>query len=109
MPSRNYGFIKDDIQPEDYRFGDANIAAAILQPDGQWDAFLPHDEDQSVNGFEPYCCASEGTTHCIETLLRRLFTDVDEYSVRFLASVSGTAYQHGNSPHTVAEFLRKLG
>jgi len=73
MPSRNYGYIKDTIQPEDYRFGDANISAGVLQPDGQWDAFLPPDKLQDADGFEPYACASFGTLHCVETLLKRLY------------------------------------
>ena len=54
MPTRNYGYIKDEIKSEDYRFGDANIAADILQPDGQCDTYLPPDENQAENGFEGF-------------------------------------------------------
>src|SRR4051794_31632699 len=104
MPFRNYWYVKDEIQPDHYVLGDGNIEAEVLQPDADWTAYLPPAGNQYADGFESYCCVTEATAQCAEIILRRLFGDADQYSVRFLATVSGTAYQHGNSPHTVAEF-----
>lgn len=104
-----YGYIKDTILPEHYIFGAAQIQAPVLQPGGQWDAYLPPDEFQDLNGIEPYACASFGTLNCIETLRRRLFLADDAYSDRYTAKVSGTDVLKGNSPHTVAEYIRKVG
>src|SRR3954452_7110596 len=109
MPTRNYGFIKDEIQPQDYIFGDAQLQADILQRDGQWDAYLPGDELQNLYGVEPYACCTFGTLNALEILLRRLFDDVENFSDRYTAKVTGTEFSHGNSPQTVIEFVRKVG
>jgi hypothetical protein len=109
MPTRYYGFIKDEIQPQDYIFGDAQITVDILQPDGQWDEFLPTDELQNLYGVEPYACVTFGTLNALEMLLRRVFTDVENFSDRYTAKVTGTEFNHGNSPQTVIEYIRKTG
>lgn len=105
----DYGFIYEEPKQEDYLFGDASIDAPVLQPDGQWDAFLPSPEYQNLNGVEPYACATFTTTNCVEILLNRVYAFKDNYSDRFLAKMSGTAEKHGNSPHVVAETLRHMG
>lgn len=104
-----YGFIKPEVQPQDYIFGDAQIDAPLLQPTGQWDEFLPTPETQNTQGFEPYACASFGTDNCIEVLLKRKFNFNENYSDRYLAKMTGTDKLHGNDPHKVAEFLRHSG
>lgn len=106
---RNYGFIKDEINPEDYIFGGGQIIADILQPTGQWDEFLPPEELQSTLTVETYACVSFGTLNALEILFRRVLGQVDNFSDRYLAYISGTKGKTGNSPHTVAEKLRKLG
>lgn len=105
----NYGYQTEDIKSEDYIFGSGEIYAPILQADGQWDAFLPQDEVQNLNGIEPYACVTFCTLNCIETLLRRLFTQVENYSDRYTAYVTGTFKNKGNSPQTVAEYIRHNG
>jgi hypothetical protein len=105
----NYGLIKDKILPEHYIFGDLQIVAPPVQPDGQWNAYLPYDELQNIRGIETFACCTFGTLNCLEILNRKLNNRTDNYSDRFLANVSGTETLHGNSPHTVAEYLRKVG
>lgn len=108
-PATRYGYIKAAIKPEDYIFGSGQIPGEILQPYGQWGAFLPPDEFQNRNGVEPYACATFGTLNALEIILRRLYGADVNFSDRFTAQISGTQYQHGNSPHTVAEYIRKIG
>lgn len=105
----NYGLIKDKILPEHYIFGDLQIVAPPVQPDGQWDAYLPYDELQTMRGIETFACCTFGTLNCLEILIRKLYGRTANYSDRFLANVSGTETLYGNSPHTVAECLRKRG
>lgn len=107
--TKNFGFLYEEPKPEDYTFGAGQIQAEVLQPDGQWDAYLPPIELQAALGYETYACASYGTLNCIEILLRRIFDFKDNFSDRYLAKISGTEFKLGNSPHTVAEFLRKQG
>ena len=102
-----YGLVIDKIRPEDYVFGDALLGDAPINAD--WSQFLPSTEVQNLFGVEPYACASFATLNCVETLLRQEYANTENYSDRFLASVSGTAALRGNSPHTVAETLRKEG
>lgn len=103
-----YGYIPDVVSPDDYIFGDGQLGDTPIQPDGQWDAYLPADELQN-RGYDTYSCTSEGTLHCTEILEKKEFGYSPTYSVRFLSTVSGTGPQRGNSCHVVAETLRKGG
>lgn len=105
-----YGLILEPIVAEkDYILGGyGSIGGPVLQPDGQWTPWLPKGEDQYNYGFEPMACASFGTLNAVEILLRRIYTETDNFSDRCLAKASNTTLQ-GNSPHAVAETLRKTG
>jgi len=107
---QKYGFINDrDVDPNAYVYGGAQLPMVPLQPSGQWDEYLPQDEFQDLYGVEPYACATFGTLNCIETILRRQFTQVENYSDRYTAYITGTAAKRGNSPHVVAESIRDQG
>jgi hypothetical protein len=103
-----YGYIKDEIAPDHFIFGSGQLEGEILQPYGHWSDFLPPDEFQNLNGVEPYACATFGTFNAAEILLRRRGI-IANFSDRFTAQVSGTQFRRGNSPHTVAEYIRKQG
>lgn len=104
-----HGFLQEVIKQEDYIFGDNSIATDILQPDHNWLPFLPPDDLQARNGFEVYDCATMATKHCILTILKRLYNFNDDYSARYVAKMTGTDIQHGNSPQAIAEFIRHNG
>ena len=107
--NKNYGLIIDERKPEDWIMGGTgNLKGVVLQENGQWDEFLPLFEAQ-YNPVETFACASFGTLNAIEILLKRMFGYEENYSDRFLAKVSGTDPKIGNSPQTVAEYLRKIG
>lgn len=105
----NYGFLQETIKAADYIFGDGSITTDILQADHNWLPFLPPDDLQARNGFEVYDCASMATKHCIQTLLKQKYGFNDDYSARYVAKMTGTDTQHGNSPQTIAEFIRHSG
>lgn len=111
MEHKNYGLLIDPIIiGKDFVLGSyGSLDGEIYQPDGQWDDFLPQDEFQNLNGVEPYACVSYSTLNCIEILIRRQFGEDHNYSDRFLAAVSGTAEQKGNSLQRVTEALRHAG
>jgi hypothetical protein len=103
---KNYGYIPDEIKPEDYIFGGSNIPDEILQPAGQWGDFLSKDEFQSNQSLDTQNCTNYGTQNAIEAIMKRKFGGEYDYSERFLGVMSGTTEQ-GNSAHTVAETIRK--
>jgi len=103
-----YGFKPDERKPEDYIFGASSLSTEVIRPDGDWTAFLPEKEYQKLNGVESYACVIFTTLNCIEALIKAKYGLDRNYSDRFLAAVSGTK-EGGNSPQTVAEFLRKVG
>lgn len=106
----NYGLIIEPPKPEDYVLGGkVSLKGEVLAPDGQWDGYLPETEVQNRNNVEPYSCVSFTTNNCIEILERRLFGARDNWSDRFLASLSGTKERMGNTPNNVAETRRKKG
>ena len=103
-----YGYIPDIIHPDDYVFGGRQIAGLPLVLDGQWDEFLPTDEYQNINNVETQNCTSFGTLNALEILINKVFKIKANYSDRFLGIVAGTN-PSGNSPHKVAETIRKYG
>ncbi len=104
-----YGYIYEAPKPSAFVFGDAKLGDASIQPDGQWDASLPEVESQAADGFETEACVTEMTEHATEILEKKKYGNAPHYSVRFLATQSGTGVQHGNTFGNVAETLRKGG
>lgn len=78
-----------------------------VNPGGHWSSFLPEDDLQS-RYVETEACASFGTLHAVETLMKQEFGVAPKLSGRFLAKISNTT-QTGNDPHLVAEALRTKG
>lgn len=110
MNGENHGFQIAQLKNGDYVFGDQKLGDAPINPTGQWDAWLPPDNIQNRDGFEPFCCVSEATLNCVKTLINQEYPNTDDsFAVRFLASISGTYAKEGNDPNTVAEALRKNG
>ena len=111
--TRNYGLIITQPEQEDWVLGSSNLPSyathEVLEPTGQWDKWLVAKEIQALFGVEPSSCASHGTLNAgIEILIKRKYGLETNYSDRWLAWNSGTTTQ-GNSPHKVAEYLRKAG
>ena len=105
---RQYGYIPDVQTEKDFVFGSSSIPQDILQPDGNWREYLPVKELQAPYGFETYACTVFSILTCVEILIKRRYGIEKNYSDRFLAVASGTK-NPGNSPRTVADFLRKIG
>lgn len=101
------GLLPAFLDVKAWRYGSLN--SPILQPDGQWDAYLPKPEDQLENAYDPQDCVSCAYTACQETLQRRLYGDQVDFSERFLAQISGTGPRQGNDLHTVSEIARNIG
>lgn len=106
--TKNYGFIPDEIKPEDYVFGAyTKIEGEPLQASGQWDMFLPQYERQYGTNFDTQNCTNYGTLNCIETLLNKQHPgDHHDFSERYTGVLTGTTRQ-GNQPHKVIEIIRK--
>ena len=106
MNEKGHGFIGDTIKDDNYVLGGFHLPTDILQPAGQWDDCLPNIELQRRNGLETMNCTVYGTLNAIEMLFRRLFNEPKDYSERYVGVIAKTTLQ-GNSPHKVAEVIRK--
>jgi len=106
MENKNYGFIKDEFNPEDYVFGAAQLPEEVLMLDGDWSLFLPQFEHQRKN-IETMACVSFGTNSALEMLHKALYGTEPNYSDRYIAQMSSTTRQ-GNSPRKVADTIRKI-
>ena len=73
----NYGLNIEEIKIEDdhYVLGAQSLQGEILQPDGQWDNFLPAEERQANDKFDTYSCTSFGTLNALEMLERRVYNN----------------------------------
>lgn len=105
----NNGFIKDEIKISDYVFGAGNIDGNILRPDGDWRDYCPKYELQRQNGLETMNCATFHTLNPIEIIFEEQYGILDsDFSERYTGTLAETS-RAGNSPHKVAEAIRKRG
>lgn len=103
-----YGFIRDEIQPEDYVLGGGHIPQKeTLVEDGDWTRYLPLFERQAKN-FETAGCTVFGTLNALEMLFHRLTGKESNFSDRFLYILAGIR-PPGGSAHKVAEVIRDNG
>lgn len=105
---KKYNLKKDLITPDNYVYGDGNIRTSKVVRDGQWDEFLPIDEQQKRFNIETSNCTVFGALNCIEMMLKKQDPSKDyNFSERYIGTLAHT--NGGNSPHRVAETIRKYG
>jgi len=92
-----------------YNFGDGNLGASVVRPDGQWDNDLPPFEEQKKYGVETFHCTCFGTENAIQILQKAKYGISEEYSERYCGVHGKINPTFGGSPHTVAEGVRKYG
>jgi hypothetical protein len=102
----NHGFAVASIEQQEYLLGQEKLSAEILQPDRNWEAFLPSPECQSRNGLETMNCTNYGTLNIIETIMKRKFGIVADYSERYTGVETKTG-PSGNTIQNVIETIRK--
>lgn len=100
----NYGFQKPEILPDQWILG----GQETLQPDGQWDAYLPIYEPQFENGYDTYGCTVWGTQNAIEIFLKKTTGIEYNFSERFNYILAGVR-PPGADPHHVMESVRRYG
>lgn len=107
---KDYGFVEPKIDDTHYVFGSGQVDLThIIQPDGQWDKYIPTDEFQNV-GFETDNCTGFGSTNVVEILMKKLFGVDVNYDDRVLGIMAGTSLEKGgNDPQVVMETIRKQG
>ena len=103
---KNFGYLPDVISDEDYILGGLQLPTEILQPNGQWDKFVPEDEIQRTERYETANCTAFGTLNALEFLFLRLFGEKKNWSERYVGIAAGTR-PPGNSPQKVIEVIRK--
>lgn len=108
----NYGFkppTKEELEQSHkagYVLG--GLSQEPIQPDGQWDDYLPSYEIQHTDAYDTYNCTAYGSTNLVEIFLKRLFGIDKNYSERYLGIMAGTR-PPGNSPHKVLDQIRASG
>ena len=105
--TKNFGYIKDTIDPKDYVLGALQLPTDTLVPSGQWDEFIPVDEIQRTEKYDTYNCTAFGTLNVLEFLFKRLFGETRNWSERYVGIAAGTR-PPGNSPKKVIERIRKV-
>lgn len=105
----NFGFVPPIIESDHYVLGGAvSLPTVILQPDRQWDAFLPDYEPQFGDGWDTYGCSIWGTENATEILDYRVNGEKKNYAERPVYIGTHTR-PPGNDPHVIAEWIRKNG
>lgn len=106
---KQYGFVTPKIDDTHYVLGGfGSLPKVVIQPDGQWDAFLPVYEPQFGGGWDTDGCTVWGTQNAIETYIRKICGREDNYSERYTYILAGIR-PPGGDPHKVAETIRGKG
>jgi len=108
MLNKNYGFIEPKIKETDYFFGSKKLGSKIINPSGNWLKYLPVFEHQRKK-IETNACVSFGTLSALEMIHQLLWKVEPNYSDRYLAKMSKTDPNSGNTPERVSEALKDYG
>lgn len=104
----NKGYIKDNIQEEDYVLGGGFVPdKIILNEKGDWSKFLPVFERQAEK-FETWGCTVFATLNILESIFLKVTEKESNFSERFLYILAGIRAP-GYSPHKLAEVIRDNG
>lgn len=106
---KNYGFKIDEVKdPDAYILGGlTSLPKIVLQNDGQWDKYLPIEENQAPS-WETFACTCYGTTSAIEVLLKKIHGQEFNFSERYPYNLVGIN-PPGADPHKVSEAIRNNG
>jgi hypothetical protein len=105
----HYGFIKPTIDSTQLVFGAANsLNKNIIQPDGQWDKYLPEYEAQATDKYDTYGCTVYGTQNALEILEKKLYGGTPNYSERYTYNLVPVS-PPGADPHTIIDVIRETG
>ena len=109
MKQINYGFTTPVLTPDNFILGGvSSLPKEVLQPDGQWDAYLPLYEPQFNDNYDTNGCAVWGTENALEALMKRKFGGEWNFSERY-PYIIGKVRPPGTDPHYIAEIIRKNG
>lgn len=114
------GFLPEETLVQHYTFGSgrltARFGAVAINPDKDWEKYLPDEERQSNSHFEPYDCTVAASLNAWETVANLLkkkgIIDKSHFpsncSERFNAILAGIT-PRGGSPFKSSESIRKRG
>lgn len=111
-----HGFIAPKIETHEqgihHVLGTEKIPYPVINPTGDYLAFLPDREPQSKNGVETFACAVYNTLNSIETQIKYLTGEPVNYSDRFVANLAKQKGilnpLQGSDPHQIAELIRNV-
>jgi len=107
---KNYGFVAPKtIEHKEYVLGGVySLPQVNIQPNRQWDDFLPEYEPQFGENWDTFGCTIWGTENALEILEYRLRGIKKNYSERSVYIGTNTR-PPGNDPHVIAEWIRDNG
>lgn len=105
---KNYGFLPPIISPTDYFLGSKKLGSVVLNEKGDWRPYLPVFEHQRKT-IETNACVSFGTLSALEMIHNLLWNIEPNYSDRFMAKISETDPNSGNTPKKVSEAIKNYG
>lgn len=107
MSKINYGYIAEEIHPDDFVFGSSTLSGKVLNPKGDWREFLPIFEHQR-KGVDTMSCVTFGHLSALEMLSVQKTGEEPNYSDRFTSRNANTS-KSGNTPKRVANSIRHQG
>lgn len=101
----NHGVIIEK-KPKDFVAG--TLPYEVLNPSGDWSAYLPSPEYQYTHHTDSQACVTFSVLNVLETQYKFLTGQSINFSDRFIAKMSGTT-QQGNSVQKVCDAIKKYG
>ena len=105
---KNYGLKIDDKDENAYVLGGGMLSKIILQPDGNWERYLPQYEPQFNAQYDSYGCTVWSIENVVETMLKKIEGIEYNFSERFIYILANIV-PPGADPHYVMEVCRERG
>lgn len=102
---KNHGVI---IEKKDKDFVAGSLPYQVLNPSGDWTAYLPTGETQRSHYVDSQACVTFSCLNVLETQYKFLTGREINFSDRFIAKLSGTTSQ-GNSVQKVLDTINTYG
>ena len=104
----NYGFVPPTIEEDNFILGGVfSLPKIVINPSGDWGAYLPEYEPQSSAKYDTHGCTVWGTLNALETLFKQQGKWFN-FSDRFTYIMAGVR-PPGSDPHKISQAIRHHG
>ncbi len=108
---KNFGLLNEKYPKNTHYLygGTTPVAGEVLQWDGKWDKYVPEEELQHGRFFDTMGCVTFSALNCIEMIMNNKYNKYNNFSDRYIVTLSDTNPKKGNYLYKVGDAIGKYG